>query len=328
VIVADVAVDAECNVRSVNCFTHRRYVMSFAEFFYACAPSTAPGTGTTPGLPFVTPFVSGVTNTIRMMRLMSGTTDLVDVAGAMSGDAPRAMVAVMRADGSTAMLPAFFSVERGSTVADLLEREGDRAYFDPATEQTYSLREIYRAASVSPSTRLEGTASALAPLEGKTLRGIGATPATPEGEAAPVRAGAERAHRATPTAPEAIREDAIERLRDAIDPSALERLRSEAEVADLPATSIAGVSATSALGKRLSELTIGDVAAMTRAEFIAHATRDVATRRRGDVTRQADEVWRRAQTVSGAYAPEPESETERESPGDQESNEELDEPNE
>ena len=31
VIVADVSVDAQCNVRGVNCFTHRRYVMSFAE---------------------------------------------------------------------------------------------------------------------------------------------------------------------------------------------------------------------------------------------------------------------------------------------------------
>ena len=301
VIVADVSVDAQCQVRAVNCFTHRRYVMSFAEFFYACAPATAPGTGVGPGR-FETPIVPGLTNTMRMMRMMSGSTDLIDTAGAMTGESPRAMVALSRPDGSTAMLPAFFSVERGSTVADLLEREGDRSFFDPATDRTYTLREIYRAAGVRPSTRLDSAAAALAPLEGKPLAAAGA-PVRDEGEApsvtTPAREDTERTR-----APARLADR--ERLRDTIDPSALEGLRDVAEVRDLPATSIAGVSATSDLGKRLSGMTIGDVGAMTRDEFVEHATLEVSARRRKQTAQQAEEVWRRAKEANSAYAPEPE----------------------
>jgi len=301
VIVADVSVDAQCNVRGVNCFTHRRYVMSFAEFFYACAPTTAPGTGggIRPGI--TTPFAPGLTNTMRMMNLMSGSTDLVDTGAAMSGESPRAMVALTRSDGSSAMLPAFFSVERGSTVADLLEREGERSYYDPATERVYTLREIYHAAGVPASTRVDSAVSALAPLEGRTLGAVGA-PATP-GETPGTEPS--RTEPTEDTAPNALTR-ARERLRDTIDPSALERVRDAGEVADLPATSIAGVSATSDLGKRLSGMTIGDVGAMTRDEFVDHATLEVSARRRKQTAQLAEEVWRRAKEASSAYAPEPE----------------------
>jgi hypothetical protein len=297
VIVADVSVDAQCQVRAVNCFTHRRYVMSFAEYFFACAPTKAPstGVGALPGM------YASVTNTMRMMRMMSGSTDLVDTAGAMTGESPRAMVALTRTDGSTMMLPAFFSVERGSTVADLLEREGDRTYFDPATERTYTLRDIYRSAGVAGATRLEGTAAALAPLEGKALTAP-SVPVAPEGAEEP------RPATTPPAAPARAGTRSLERLRGTLDPSAIERLSETDDVAELPATSIAGVSATSALGKRLTDLTVGDVAAMTRDEFAAHATREVSARRRREVERQAEEVWRRAQEAASAYAPEPEGE--------------------
>jgi hypothetical protein len=306
VIVADVMVDAQCQVRAVNCFTHRRYVMSFAEFFYACAPATSPGAGAGPGAGFAAPFAPGVLNTMRMMRLMSGSTDLVDTAGAMTGESPRAMVALTRTDGSTAMLPAFFSVERGSTVADLLEREGDRSYYDPATERIYTLRELYGAAGVPASTRLTGTAAALAPLEGKTLTAAG-TPLPSEGTE-PADATRAEGERTTPDARTPLRVADRERLRDALDPSALELLRDADEVVDLPATSIAGVSARSALGKRLADLTVGHVGSMTLDEFVELATRDVAARRRAEAARQAEEVWRRAQEATSAYAPEPEPE--------------------
>jgi hypothetical protein len=308
VIVADVSVDAQCQVRAVNCFTHRRYVMSFAEFFYACTPATAPGAGAGVGTGFVAPFVPGVTNTMRMMSLMSGSTGLVDTSAATSGESPRAMVAVTRADGSTTMLPAFFSVERGSTVGDLIEREGERSYYDPATERTYTLREIYHAAGVPASTRIDSAVAALAPLEGRTLGAVGA-PAS-RGETP----GTETTHAEHPSdvapARTRSRETALsrarERLRDTIDPSALERLRDVDEVADLPAASIAGVSATSDLGKRLTGMTIGDVGAMTRDEFVEHATLEVSTRRRKQAAQQAEEVWRRAREAGSAYEAEPE----------------------
>jgi sRNA-binding protein len=78
------------------------------------------------------------------------------------------------------------------------------------------------------------------------------------------------------------------------------------EVADLPAASIAGVSATSDLGKRLTGMTIGDVGAMTRDEFVEHATLEVSTRRRKQAAQQAEEVWRRAREAGSAYEAEPE----------------------
>ena len=308
VIVADVSVDAQCQVRAVNCFTHRRYVMSFADFFYACAPAIAPGVGVAPGR-FEVPLAPGVTNTMRMMSLMSGSTGLVDTSAATSGESPRAMVALTRADGSTTMLPAFFSVERGSTVGDLIEREGERSYYDPATERTYTLREIYRAAGVPASTRIDSAMSALAPLEGRPLGAVGAPASFGEtaGSGPSTTTTGDVAPSAT-TGRESALSRARERLRDTIDSSALERLRDVDEVADLPATSIAGVSATSDFGKRLTGMTIGDVGAMTRDEFVEHATLEVSSRRRKQAAQQAEGVWRRAREAGSAYAAEPEDE--------------------
>ena len=316
VIVADVSVDAQCQVRAVNCFTHRRYVMSFADFFYACAPTTAPGVGVGPGR-FEVPIVPGVTNTMRMMSLMSGSTGLVDTSAATSGETPRAMVALTRADGSTTMLPAFFSVERGSTVGDLIEREGERSYFDPATERTYTLREIYHAAGVPASTRIDSAMAALAPLEGRALGAVGApaSPAeSPATEASTVEGatstGAVERPEASPPGTRTVSDAALARtrirLRDTIDSSVLNDLREDQEVASLPATSIVGVSTGSALGRRLENMTVGDVGAMTREEFIDHATHDVGARRRRQAQRQAEEIWRKAQDATSAYAPEPE----------------------
>jgi hypothetical protein len=168
VILADVSITADCKVRAVSCFTHRRYVVSFADFFLVCA-SPSLTTGATVGMAGVNPIFAHASNT--MMSMMTGTSALMDTSMTMSNEAPRAMVSLTRADGSTTMLPAYFAVERGSTVADLLEREGAREYFDPATQQTYTLRDIYRSARVAPSTRLDSASAALSPLEGKRLSG-------------------------------------------------------------------------------------------------------------------------------------------------------------
>ncbi|MDB4881869.1 MAG: hypothetical protein JWL95_635 [Gemmatimonadetes bacterium] len=302
VILADVMVDEKCNVRAVNCFTHRRYVMSFAEYYFVCV-TTALGVGAGIGANIASPFMTGMTtNTgmMSMMSMMSGSSNLMDTEASASGATPRAIVALSREDGTTAMLPAFFTVERGSTVGDLLEREGDRTYFDPATERTYSLRELYRAAGVPASTRLESTAAALSPLEGKVLS------ATTAPAAATPAAAATTSTSSAPQPTEAGAARARERLRGTIDPSALAELRDEADVAALPATALAGVSEKSALGKKLAELTVGDVGAMTRDELVAHATKGVSTRQRKQVAKQAEEVWRHAQGATSAYAPEPE----------------------
>jgi len=95
-----------------------------------------------------------------------------------------------------------------------------------------------------------------------------------------------------------------DRLRDDIDPSALSSITHEGDAADLPATSLAGVSKMSALGKRLDTLSIGDVGAMTSDAFVAHVTTGVSARQRKQVAQQAVEVWERAQRLTSAYAPE------------------------
>ena len=280
VILADIALDANCKVLSVSCFTHRRYVVSFAEMYFACTPSA---TGTFVGATTMTK-TSNI-QTMRMLSLATGTGMLVDAAGLQTGEAPRAMVALTRGDGTTVMLPAFFSVERGSTVSDLLDREGAREYYDPASDRLFTLREIYKNANVPVSAKISSTAAALSPLEGQVFDAAAParTPANPAGDADVA----------------ALRE----RLRDTLDPSALAGVTSEDDAIDLPATSLAGVSATSALGKRLGELSIRDVVSMTSDAFIAHVTEGASTRQRRDIAKQAAEVWERAQRLS-AYKPE------------------------
>jgi hypothetical protein len=184
-------------------------------------------------------------------------------------------------------------------VGDLLEREGDRSYYDPATDRTYTLRDLYRNAGVPTSTKLESTAAALSPLEGRVL-GAG-TPVSPEAES-PSGATTTR----PPTEPEHPSGGPGERFRDILDPSALAELRSETDVSTLPATSLAGVSATSALGKRVAEMTIGDVGAMSREAFIEHVTAGASARQRKQITQQAEQLWRSAQRATNPYAPEPE----------------------
>ncbi|MEO5817972.1 MAG: hypothetical protein ABIT20_22075 [Gemmatimonadaceae bacterium] len=287
VILADISVDDNCKVRNVNCFTHRRYVVSFAELFFACSGgATAPGA--TLGAKLTT---TAVTDAMRMMSMMSGTTNLVDTAGSLSGQAPRAMVTLSRADGSTTMLPAFFTVESGSTVADLLEREGDRAYYDPATDRTFTLREIYKAAGVTGSSRLAGTVAALSPLEGRVFDSLAPAVVGTTGNAKDVAA---------------VRD----RLRDTIDAAALAGVETDDDAAALPATSLAGVSKTSALGKRLAKLSIADVGAMTNDAFVAHATKGATTRQKKQIADQAADVWTRAQLLTSAYAPEPHADDE------------------
>lgn len=297
VILADVMIGTDCKVRSVNCFTHRRYVVSFADFFLFCASSPASTTG------FNNVGASiNIKDTMRMMSMMSGTTSLMDTRATMSGEAPRAMVALTRVDGSTAMLPAYFTVERGMTVRDLLEREGDREYYDPATDLTHTLREIYDSAGVPPSTRLDGTAAALSPLEGRILGAVAPS--------APKASGGQDPHSIGRARSTKIDEGSAstrvgENLRDAIDPSALSGLQSEEDAAGLPATSIVGVAQKSALGKRLADFTVSDVGGMTRAQFVSHATKGIAARQKKQVTKQAEEVWERAQRITAAARREP-----------------------
>jgi hypothetical protein len=50
VILADLTVDNKCNVTKIDCFAHRRYVVSFADYFETCVrePDTPPPTPEVP----------------------------------------------------------------------------------------------------------------------------------------------------------------------------------------------------------------------------------------------------------------------------------------
>jgi hypothetical protein len=157
VILADLAVDRNCNVRAVDCFAHRRGVVSFASFYLTCSPQI-------PGL------FSNAQQSINISRTMSAITAspaLIDMnAGAES---PRAMVTMTRPSGEAVPVPAFFSVQPGETLRELLEREGNRTLYDPFEDKTITLRELYASADVPENTRFDTTAAALAPLEGRAL---------------------------------------------------------------------------------------------------------------------------------------------------------------
>jgi hypothetical protein len=280
VILADIAVGRDCRVRSVDCFAHRRYVVSFADFYLTCRGQTSIPTG-----------VTSVRPELEMVRAVSpilGTSHLVDVRSALGAESPRASVGMRRADGTIVTVPAHFEVRDGDTIGDLIEREGDRTLYDPVMDTTISLRDLYEKAGVSRSVRVTGAASALAPLEGMTL-GEGAPP-TPAGE--------------TEAQPSAVAESGPSRyeLEHLLDKRAMERLDREYEgnpagAADFPATDLAGVAATSTLGRLISTMTIAAVANLSREEFVAGVVEAAPAKRREELEKQATKVWRAARAV-------------------------------
>ncbi len=270
VILADITVGPDCQVRAVNCFAHRRNVVSFANFFFVCPPT---GGGSAPPVGITRP--SGLSETLARM---SGGSELVDLRGAFSAEGPRATVALRREDGTAVTFPMFFTVTAGETVADLLEREGEREFYDAVTDRTLTLRNVYVAARVEPSTKLHSSLDALGQLEGKTLNVV--LPGVP---------------------------GARETLSTLLDPSGLERLDQEhqgdpARAGLLEATLLAGVSSKSELGRRLGSRTVAEVAEMSRAAFLDEVVKleKIPEKRRKDVENQAVTVWAAARRVVDA----------------------------
>ena len=270
VILADITVGPDCQVRAINCFAHRRNVLSLAGFFFVCSTI---GRGSAPPVGIRRP--PGLSETLARF---SGASELVDLRGAFSVEGPRATVSLRREDGTAVTFPMFFSVTPGETVADLLEREGEREFYDAATDRTLTLSEVYAAAGVSPTTKLDTTLAALAPLEGKTLKV--ALPGVP-----------------------GVRET----LTALLDQSGLERLDQEfggdpARAGELGATLLAGVSPKSELGRRLGDRTVAEVAGLSRAEFLDEVVKleNVPEKRRKEVQAQALAVWSAAKRVLDA----------------------------
>jgi hypothetical protein len=268
VIVADIAVGSDCRVRAIDCFRHRRMVLSFAEFFLTCRAPAA-------GIPGVRPPAPNL-GFVRTVAMMSGASELVDVRSAMTAEAPRATVTMRREDGSPVTLPMFFTVNAGETVDDMLAREGDRELYDPASDRVFTLRDLYASAGVDGDTRLDAPLSALATLDGRTL-----------GTVAPQAEGAR---------------ETLEWLLDqrGVDRLAREKGGATSRAAELPATDLAGISPRSELGKRVGDRTIADVASFTREEFLAQVVRpsEIPARRRKEVENQATAMWSAARKVA------------------------------
>lgn len=138
VILADVMLNGEDGV-DINCFAHRRYVASFANFYYLCQP--------------------------RQFRPMDRAV-LADRVAEGRGMAAKALVQAVRRDGSALYVPIYADVQAGETFGSYLAREGGRQLLDEATGTAFSLRELYQMAGVNPNATIRTAAEAAAPLEG------------------------------------------------------------------------------------------------------------------------------------------------------------------
>ncbi len=138
VILADVMLNGEDGV-DINCFAHRRYVASFANFYYLCQP--------------------------RQFRPMDRAV-LADRVAEGRGMAAKALVQAVRRDGSALYVPIYADVQAGETFGSYLAREGGRQLLDEATGTAFTLRELYQMAGVNPNATIRTAAEAAAPLEG------------------------------------------------------------------------------------------------------------------------------------------------------------------
>ena len=152
VILADLTMGADGSVEKIDCYAHRRYVISFADYYLVCHPGNK-------GLEQV-----GLPGAYAYRPM------LVDVRAEAEKLTPSRLVSVRVASGEWATLPVHFNVQSGETVRSFLAREGDRPYYDTSTDETYTLRELYSLAGVRPDTELHSDQDALTPLEGLKLR--------------------------------------------------------------------------------------------------------------------------------------------------------------
>lgn len=247
VILATVMLGTDGAITDIDCFSYRRYVASFAEFYFMCGDGK------------------------RQLEKAEGLQVLEDQQAAGHTEKAKMMIALARTDGSEAYLPAYFMVNSGETYGEFLAREGSREYYDGATDERVTLRELYAMRHVNPEETVRNVAEALGVLEGMTIQ-------------------VDALHHTR------------EEMADVVDDAGLKRLDSRhggapASAEALRASDIKGVSSRSALGKRLAGKTVADVAGTDRETFIAEAVKAVPDRQKAAVENQAREVWENASTI-------------------------------
>ncbi len=164
----------------------------------------------------------------------------VTTAGA-TPDEPVGTVPVLDSSGRWMTLAADFPVEAGDTVRTLVAREGGRVMTIPTTGETTTLGDVVAMAGADPDAAISHPLDLARMLEAKRLD------------------------------PSSL---AIARtaLADVIDEPGMNRLRSAgigdpAAAAALPATTLKGLSPRSDLGRKLSGMSIAEVAAMPEADL-------------------------------------------------------------
>jgi hypothetical protein len=198
---------------------------------------------------------------------------LVDRTAETSGAVAPAsvLVAARRPDNSVMYIPAYFSVEAGETFATFLAREGEREYYDPARDDVYTLSELYAMAGVAPDATIDSVAAATGPLQGVMVR------------------------------PNALRNDR-ERLRALLDQGGYNDLIASHAAAPVAAerlrgTDIRGVGEHSALGEKVAERSVAEIAATSREAFVDNALEGVSDAQRTAVENQARKVWDAASEI-------------------------------
>lgn len=251
VILADLTIGADGSIAKIDCYAHRRYVISFAEYYYVCK--------------------TGYKDMMEGMKYLARPA-LVDVRAQAENLKPARSIAVRLASGNWTTLAAHFTVQPGETVASFLAREGDREYFDSSADETYSLRELYSLAGVSPNTVLQNDNDALSPLEGVKLR------------VADLR----------------VVSDGLAGLLDEEGVHQLDKqfLGAPEASAELSATHLRGLSPSSRLGKKVAGSTIGDIAAQPVDEFVKEAVKGAPAREITALETQARAVWNSAARVA------------------------------
>ena len=148
VILADVVMADDGSIKDVDCFAHRRYVASFADFYFLCNPKAA-----------------GYDAIRESVYIDRAQTMQPGVAVA-----PKALVRTFKADGTETFIPLHWEVTPGETLAAMLAREGSREFLDPETNETFTLADAYAMAGVNMSATVRNVVDAGSYLDGVTIR--------------------------------------------------------------------------------------------------------------------------------------------------------------
>jgi hypothetical protein len=267
VVLADLSLDAEHHV-SPKGAPHRRYVASFADFYFRCLRDATPA------------LVSMAKLYGQSAQAMYVDAQAMGKAGGEAPTPPAATVAAKDGSGRWLTVPGTFEVEPGETLGKMLTREGGRTLVDAGSGETATVRELFAAADADPRAKVHSVADALSHLEAQTLDVPGLRV---------VRSAYE----------DVIDKHGLESLDDA-------HGGSPAAAPQLAATALRGVEAESAVGEYVAKKSVADVAAETRSRFVAAATKGLKGGRREAETERAQQVWenaRRVATLSAAWHP-------------------------